>query len=118
TQTWINRVTSNPASLFRWVLQGPANAYPKTDDEIDLLTLQKWHEFCDVKGLTYNRVHDYDATRLDVLGDIAAAGRATPHDDGERWGVTIDTAGAAHISAIAPRNSWDFQGSTPQVKFP
>lgn len=118
TQAWVTRETSNPASLFRWVLQGPANAYPKSDDELDLATLQQWHEFCTAKGLKYNRVHDYDATRLDVLGDIAAAGRATPHDDGERWGVTIDTAGAAYISAITPRNSWDFQGTTPQVLFP
>jgi len=118
SQTWITRETRNPASLFRWVLQGPANAYPKSDDQIDLPKLQQWHEFCTSKGLEYNRVHDYDATRLDVLGDIAAAGRATPHDDGERWGVTIDTASAAYISAITPRNSWDFQGTTPQVLFP
>lgn len=118
TQTWVSRETSNPASLFRHVLQGPANAYPKSDDQIDLVKLQQWHEFCTAKGLEYNRVHDYNATRLDVLADIAAAGRATPHDDGERWGVTIDTAQDVYVSAITPRNSWDFQGSTPQVLFP
>lgn len=117
TQTWVVRETSNPASLFRHVLQGPANAYPKTDDQIDLAKLQEWHEFCDDKGLTYNRVHDYDATRLDVLADIAAAGRATPHDDGVKWGVTIDRPQETYVSAISPRNSWDFQGSTPQVIF-
>lgn len=118
TQTWIVRETSNPASLFRYVLQGPANAYPKTDDQINLVQLQDWHEFCDAKGLTYNRVHDYDATRLDVLADIAAAGRATPHDDGVKWGVTIDRPQTTYVSAISPRNSWNFQGSTPQVVFP
>jgi hypothetical protein len=118
SQTWITRPTRNPASLFRHVLQGPANAYPKTDDQIDLANLQEWHEFCTSKGLTYNRVHDYDATRLDVLADIAAAGRATPHDDGIRWGVTIDKPQATYVSAISPRNSWDFQGQTPQVLFP
>lgn len=118
TQTWISRTTSNPASLFRWILQGPANAYPKTDDQIDITKLQDWHEFCAEKGLTYNRVHDYDATRLDVLADVAAAGRATPHDDGVKWGVTIDRPQDTYVSAISPRNSWDFQGSTPQVIFP
>lgn len=118
TQAWIVRETSNPASLFRHVLQGPANAYPKSDDQINIEQLQDWHEFCVAKGLTYNRVHDYDATRLDVLADIAAAGRATPHDDGERWGVTIDRPQSTYVSAISPRNSWDFQGSTPQVLFP
>lgn len=118
TQTWIVRETSNPASLFRHVLQGPANAYPKTDDQIDLVKLPEHHEFCDEKGLTYNRVHDFDGTRLDALADIAAAGRATPHDDGVKWGVTIDRPQTTYVSAISPRNSWDFQGSTPQVLFP
>lgn len=118
SQTWIVRETSNPASLFRHVLQGPANAYPKTDSQIDLVKLQEWHEFCAAKGLTYNRVHDYDATRLDVLADIAAAGRATPHDDGVKCGVTIDRPQDTYVSAISPRNSWDFQGSTPHVLFP
>jgi hypothetical protein len=118
SQSWVVRETSNPASLFRHVLQGPANAYPKTDDEIDLVKLQDWHEFCEEKGLTYNRVHDYNATRLDVLGDIAAAGRATPHDDGEKWSVVIDRPQSTYVSAITPRNSWDFQGTTPQVLFP
>lgn len=118
TQTWPVRETSNPASLFRHVLQGPANAYPKTDDDLDLAKLQQWHEFCTSKGLKYNRVHDYNATRLDVLADIAVAGRATPHDNGELWGVVVDTAQDVYISAITPRNSWDFQGTTPQVLFP
>lgn len=115
---WVERETSNPASLFRHVLQGPANAYPKSDAEINLPLLQEWHEFCAAKGLKYNRVHDYAASRLDVLADIAAAGRATPHDDGVRWGVTIDRPQSTYVSAITPRNSWDFQGTTPQVLFP
>jgi hypothetical protein len=118
TQTWIVRETNNPASLFRYVLQGPANAYPKTDDEIDIAKLQDWHEFCTSKGLAYNRVHDFPATRLDTLRDVAAAGRATERDDGVTWSVTIDRPQTTYVSAISPRNSWDFQGSTPQVKFP
>lgn len=118
TQTWIVRENSNPASHFRHVLQGPANAYPKTDTQIDIAKLQSWHEFCTAKGLKYDRVHDYDATRLDVLKDIAAAGRATPHDDGEKWGVVIDRPQTTYVSAISPRNSWNFQGTTPQVLFP
>lgn len=118
TGTWIERETSNPASLFRHALQGPANVRPKADSEIDLAGLADWHEFCAAKGLTYNRVHDYDATRLDVLRDIAAAGRATPHDDGTKWGVTIDRPQEAYTAAISPRNSWNFQGKTPYALFP
>ena len=36
TETWIERVTQNPASLFRFVLQGNGMALPLGDDRIDL----------------------------------------------------------------------------------
>ena len=118
TGLWTTGETSNPASLARHVMQGPANAYPKTDGELDLPKLQAWHQFCAARGLTYNRVHDYDASRLEVLADVAGAGRATPHDDGVKWGVTIDRPQSTYVAAISPRNSWDFEGTTPQVQFP
>ena len=116
TSSWITRATSNPASLFRYVLTGPAISYPLADDEV--AALGDWAEFCDVRGLAYNRAHDYEASVLDVLGDVAAAGRASPQDAGTAWGVVIDRAidfVAAHIS---PRNSWGFQGERPYTVFP
>lgn len=118
TSSWIVRETSNPAALVRHVLQGPANAYPKADADIDLEGLQDWHEFCVSKGLTYNRIHDYDANRRDVINDIAAAGRATSRDTGSAWGVTIDRPSSSYVSAISPRNSWNIEGSTPYAVFP
>ncbi|MDB5620504.1 host specificity factor TipJ family phage tail protein [Tardiphaga sp.] len=116
--TWVTRETNSPASLFRYVLQGPGTAAPKPDFAIDIAALQDWHSFNEAKGLRYNRVHDYDATRLDVLADIAGAGRASPHDDGSQWTVVIDRAQTIQIAAISPRNSWDFQGETPYIKLP
>ena len=99
--TWIERETQNPASLFRHVLTGPAGAYPLTVDEVD--ALGDWHAYCVANGLTYNRIHDYEASVLDVLSDIAAAGRASPHDKGDRWGVVVDraldTVGRPHHAA-------------------
>jgi hypothetical protein len=118
TQTWIERETQNPASLYRYALQGAPNAYPVTDDEIDLEQLQEWHEFCDAEGLTYNRVHDYEASRYDVMADICAAGRAAPRDDGEKWGVVIDRKQTVTIAHMTPRNAWNFSGERPYVIFP
>ncbi|ACL61423.1 conserved hypothetical protein [Methylobacterium nodulans ORS 2060] len=116
SQTWVVRETNNPASLFRYVLTGPAITYPFTLDEV--AALEDWHAFCAAKGLTYNRVHDYEASVLDVLGDIAAAGRASPQDSGTAWGVVIDRALDTVTAHISPRNSWGYQGERPYTILP
>lgn len=105
---WVVRETQNPAALFRHVLQGPAITYPLADSEI--AALEDWHDFCLARGLKYNRVHDYEASVLDVLSDIAAAGRASPHDTGTSWGVVIDRAMTLIEGHVSPRNSWGFAG--------
>ncbi|MFC5421944.1 hypothetical protein ACFPOB_20490 [Bosea eneae] len=116
SSSWIVRETQNPASLYRHVLQGPAMTYPLEDSEV--AALEAWHEFCRARGLTYNRVHDYEASVLDVLSDIAAAGRASPHDTGTSWGVVIDRALTMIEGHISPRNSWGFAGERTYAERP
>ncbi|MFV0409661.1 MAG: phage tail protein, partial [Paracoccus sp. (in: a-proteobacteria)] len=107
---WIKRATSNPASLYRLVLQHPSNPKRVADSELDLELLQDWHEICTSKSLAYNRVLDQAGTSLrDVLTEIAAAGRATPRHDGTRWGVVIDRPQELVVDHIGPRNSWGFK---------
>lgn len=115
---WVFRPTRNPASLFRWVAQGPAAAKPRTDAQLDLAGLQAWHEYCTAKGLQYNRVHDYEATEWDVLTAVAAAGRATPRDDGQTLGVVVDRPQTQPIAVISPRNSTNFSWEQDYVEFP
>lgn len=111
TQTWIYRTTRNPASLFRYVLQSKANAYPEPDSGIDLELLQDWHAFCTAKGLKYDRVHDFDGSLEETLTAIAAAGRASPRHDGLKWGVVIDRPQQLVVDHINPRNSYQFRWS-------
>ncbi len=118
TQTWINRATRNPASLYRYALQADCNAVPEPDAAINLEQLQDWHEFCTAKGLKYDRVHDFEASLFDTLKAIAAAGRASPHDDGVRWGVVIDRPRDLVIDHINPRNSWDFRWNRDYMEPP
>ncbi|WFE92312.1 phage tail protein [Roseibium porphyridii] len=108
-QAWILGKTRNPASIYRWFLQGPANAYPEPDSAIDLDQLADWHEWCEEKGLEYNRVHDEDLPLKDVLFAVTAAGRATPHHDGLKWGVVIDRPQELVVDHISPRNSRNFR---------
>ena len=118
TQTWVTRATNNPASLFRYALQGRPFAYPVPDSGIDIQTLEDWAEFCADKGLAYNRVHDTPSSLYEALGDIAAAGRASPHHDGERWTVVIDRPQDVIVGHVSPRNSWGFHGERSFVRYP
>lgn len=104
TQAWITRTTSSPASLMRHVLQGPGTAKPVPNGRINLPQLQDWHEFCDAKGLRYERVHDSEGTRTDVLAAVCAAGRATWSDDGTQYGVVIDRPRTQAVTMLTARN--------------
>lgn len=116
TQAWVVRATRNPAAHFRYVLTGNAIAYPVSTDEME--AIEDWHEWCAAKGLTYDRVHDYKASVIEVLSDIAAAGRATPQDRAGTWSVVIDRIQTVVRAHITPRNSWGFSGQRPFVTTP
>lgn len=118
TGTWVERVTQNPASFYRYIWQGNPNAYPKEDSALALDAIQDWHDFCRENGLTYNRVHDYEGSLWDALKDTAAAGRATPQDRGDQWSVVVDTPRDTVVAHITPRNSWGFQGETAYPRRP
>ena len=111
TDTWITRATSNPASIYRYVLQGPANARPLADSKILISDLESWHGWCVERGLTYNRVIDYNASVDDILRDVAAAGFASPAVlDGLRT-VVIDRPKDDIVQIFTPRNSSSYSGA-------
>jgi predicted phage tail protein len=118
SRTWVLRATRNPASLYRYTLQSNANRFPKSDAQVNLTALAEWHEYCDDNGLEYNRIHDDAASLWDVLTDIAAAGRATPRDDGIQWTVVVDRPKTLVVAHISPRNSWGFAGERVYFKAP
>ncbi|MFI0477397.1 TipJ family phage tail tip protein [Paracoccus jiaweipingae] len=119
TGAWVERATSNPASLYRYALQSPANPRAVADAGLDLDQLAAWHDFCRLNNLTYNAVLDQTGTTLrDVLAEIAAAGRASPRHDGLRWGVTIDGPQDLIVDHISPRNSWGFKAHRQYVQPP
>lgn len=108
SDTWQLAPTSNPASIYRYVLQGAPNARPLPDLQIDLVALKAWHIHCAAKGYTYNRVIDYDASVDSILRDVAAAGAAAPTIiDGKR-SVVVDKEKTDIVQVVTPRNSWDY----------
>lgn len=117
TETWIERVTSNPASLFRTVLQDAANKKPQPDSRLDLAGLQAWHEACAAAGYEFNTVQSGDDSVEEVLGNIASAGRATPARPEGKWTVVRDKVQTVPVQHFTPRNTFGFRGeiSYPEV---
>ena len=104
-------VTQNPAALFRLVLMHPANAIPRTANQIDDAKLGEWYDFCVTHGYKFNQVRDFQASVWDTLADIAAAGRAAPTLIDGVWSVTMDDSEKPISQHITPRNSWGFSAS-------
>jgi len=108
---WVPRETSNPASIFRDIHQGTANARPKADDRMDLETLQGFHERCTQHGFEFNAVVDFRSTLSELGRDVLAAGRATPGYRDGKVSVIEDIPQTIPAHILTPRNSWDFKGT-------
>lgn len=116
---WIDdAITSNPASVYRYVLQAPCFIKALPDDRIDLVKLEEWHAFCDEQGLSYNRIIDQATSIDDLLNDIAAAGMATPHKINGNYSVLIDNERPDIKGMVTPRNSWGYNGSITYPDLP
>lgn len=109
---WVdNQPSRNPADLFRHVLQGAANARPRSDAQIDLAALQGWADYCKDKGWTFDMPRVTAASVFDTLSDIAAAGRAMPIFKDGKWSVIWDEQDSPVVQMFTPRNSWGFEAS-------
>lgn len=104
-------ISSNPADIFRYVLQSPAFAKALPDNKIDLDKLEEWWVYCNDTGLTYDRLIDYDTSIDDVLNDICAAGVATLSKANNVYSVIIDNERPVIKGMVTPRNSWDYKGN-------
>ena len=118
---WVQRVSNNPASLFRHVLQGPAIATADRvpDSGIDIAQLERWHNFCRAQGCTYFNVKGDNGTSVfEVLQEIAAAGHATVDYRDGKWTVVMDEPRTRVIGHVGPHNSWGFTGYRTTVDMP
>jgi hypothetical protein len=110
TSSWVTRATSNPASIFRHVLQGSANKRAVADSRINLTKLASWHSECDTNGFEFNLVTQGQRTVGDVLRSVASAGRASPSvTDGLFTVVTENALTGAPVQHFTPKNIQSFQ---------
>lgn len=117
-----NSTTSNPAALFLHVLTHPAGQlYIKAAEEsskIDLAALGDWYNYCELKGFHYNGIVAQTRSTLEILRDIASAGRASPALINGKWTVTIDRPQSKIVQLFTPANSWGFESTKAIPKYP
>lgn len=101
-------ISSNPALLYRHVLQGVANERRLEDARVDLAYLEEWATFCDSQGFEFNMVRDFKTSVWVTLADIAAAGRGSPSQRNGKWSVVFDAPQTIPVQHFTPRNSWGF----------
>lgn len=116
--SWVNKATRNPASLFRYVLQHPANAQAVADSELDLAAIQEWHTYCRTNQFMFDSVITQQQSLLDVLRDICAAGRASPTMKDGKWTVVVDKPISTIAQYFTPHNSWGFESVKSLPKLP
>ena len=107
--TWVVRETTNPASLYRYVLQGPGNKRPKTDSQINLTNLAEFWEHCNDNGFEFSHYVDYRSDIETILDMIAASGRAARGYVDGKIGVIMDRPQTSYAQTFTPRNSWGYK---------
>jgi hypothetical protein len=106
---WSEAVSSNPASLFRHVLQGVANDAAVADSRLDTDSIEAFHTHCANNSFEFNMIRDFQASIYDTLTTIAAAGRGSVMQIDGKWGLAIDKAQTVPTQHFTPRNSWGFE---------
>lgn len=115
---WLTRPTNNPGSLYRYVLQGPANAKPKADSRLDLTTIQAFAARCSTNGFAFNAVIDSRTTVRQLRQDILAAGRGSFGMRDLLYSVVEDLPQSIPVQTVTPRNAWDLRGTKLFVDLP
>jgi len=108
---WIERPTSNPASLYRHILQGSGTRNPLPDARLDIDTLKAWHEANDENGDYFNGIFAGPGTVFRRLQDVSSAGRASFNMLDGKFSVVRDIVQSAPVQHFTPRNSSDFRGT-------
>lgn len=115
---WTVAPTSNPASIYRDIFQGAANARAVADSRMDLATLQAWYSACAAAGREFNGVIDFRTSVFELSRDVAATGRASFHLRDGTYSVCRDVPQTTPVQCFTPRNSSGFKGTKNFIDLP
>jgi hypothetical protein len=113
TDSWITRVTSNPAAIDIDVLRGTANGFPVTDidAQIDWDSYAAWSTDNVAKAREFNGIIDFESTVFAVRAMVCQAGRAAPTMRDGKFTIVRDMLQTVPVQHFTPRNSVGFKGT-------
>lgn len=107
---WIDGLPiRNPAALFRHVLKHQGNA-KSSSVQIDESSIAEWYTYCKTNNFNFDTVVLEQKSLLEILKDIAAAGRGSPTIVDGKWSIVVDKPNEVISQHFTPHNSWGFEG--------
>lgn len=118
-QKWIWRYTSNPASIFRYILQ-QKNAFsrPQPNSLLDLTSIKDAYEYYDAMKFNYDKVFDSSTSIFERLVAIGATALSSPTMLEGKWGIIADRPRSNVVCAFTSANAWQWQFERTQVRLP
>ena len=115
---WPENPTTNPAHLFRAILQSNGQKNPVPDEQLDLEAIENWANWCFEQDYRCNFVFDKRQSTWDALRIVAACGRAAPTAVGGKWAPVVQRPQPAPVQLFTPRNLTSWSGKRMWVDLP
>lgn len=119
TGKWQWQYTSNPASIFRYILQQKdAFSMPQPDSLIDLPNIIDAYKYYDSLDFGFDKVFDSSASVFERLISIGASALSSPTMLEGKWGIIVDKPRTNVISAFTSANAWNWSFERQQIRLP
>ncbi|UTC62603.1 hypothetical protein E4O05_01425 [Treponema sp. OMZ 787] len=102
---WEERLTSNPAAILKYVLQGKINSNPVSNEDIDWQSFEAWALWCDEKKYFCNAVLSEKATLSELITMITHTARADAVKIDSKFSVVQDVERVSPVQLFTPRNT-------------
>lgn len=107
--------TENPSDAYRWIMQGPLQVSPVSNERLDLDGLAEWKSFCNSQQpfppYRVSQTLNEESTVLKLLSQTAFAGRAEFAFVDGKYGVVIKEKKDYPVQVFTPKNSWGFSSA-------
>lgn len=109
---WVERETSNPASLARFCITSRAALNePYSLAKLDDTAWQEFWRYCDQNGYQFNFICDSEEAFWQRMTEVLAPGRGGLVVNEGRFLPAIDRTGLVPVQMFTPRNSWGMKVS-------